>query len=438
MTDNQNIDLGTKTEDKLGRMDSISKLTSMIIAQTPKKKNDDGYVLSLNASYGDGKTTFVKLWQEYLESPNQYIDASKDYVVRNYESTLHEGHKSIYINTWKYDFHTDPLTLICYELDNAFAENDNKELTVLLKKIAAYGAAFASQLLQRNFGLNASKAVQDVDKMVGVGGGIFEDLKNKISAIEEVKNFLLAEVKKLNGKNLFIFVDELDRARPDYAIDFLEIIKHIFSVKGIVFIISVDEKSLKSIVEKKYGYNIDFDGYFRRFVKMTYSMPSMYDQKIYKYTPLQDNYNFRKLIKHYKVKLRDINTLEMYNEIMLPNGKGGAHLLIFNFLSILKVCNNKKYKELISNIEGGSSLLLKEAVYIKDTIQNAVLTDVNRGDWCLKVFFQALLGSGIEGKEREELREIFGLEKEEADLGEQGSLVFMSKEIDSIGREFFS
>ncbi|WP_419182173.1 P-loop NTPase fold protein [Pantoea ananatis] len=34
---------------------------------------------------------------------------------------------------------------------------------------------------------------------------------------------------------LFVFVDELDRCRPTYAIEMLETIKHLFSIENVVY-----------------------------------------------------------------------------------------------------------------------------------------------------------------------------------------------------------
>lgn len=73
-----------------------------------------------------------------------------------------------------------------------------------------------------------------------------EEIKNffnglNTSELEDYKNYknLLAEFKDILSKEekpKIIIIDELDRCRPDYAIELLEIIKHIFDVKNIIFI----------------------------------------------------------------------------------------------------------------------------------------------------------------------------------------------------------
>jgi DNA polymerase III delta prime subunit len=45
----------------------------------------------------------------------------------------------------------------------------------------------------------------------------------------------LKEIITVTNNKTLIIIDELDRARPDYALDLLERIKHLFSVDGLFF-----------------------------------------------------------------------------------------------------------------------------------------------------------------------------------------------------------
>ncbi|MEL0615029.1 P-loop NTPase fold protein, partial [Marinomonas arenicola] len=49
-----------------------------------------------------------------------------------------------------------------------------------------------------------------------------------------------------------MFVDELDRCRPSYAVEMLESIKHIFDIKGIVFVVATDSEQLQHGVKAIY------------------------------------------------------------------------------------------------------------------------------------------------------------------------------------------
>ena len=55
--------------DKLDRKESIENLSSLLIS------TNNAFTLSINANWGAGKTTFIKLWKAYLKHAK--IDKSK-------------------------------------------------------------------------------------------------------------------------------------------------------------------------------------------------------------------------------------------------------------------------------------------------------------------------------------------------------------------------
>ena len=75
------------------------------------------------------------------------------------------------------------------------------------------------------------------------------------------------------NEKMIIIIDELDRCKPSYAILMLEIVKHIFDIPNITFILSVNLKQLKASIEKSYGSNIDSQHYIDKFIKLTFDLP---------------------------------------------------------------------------------------------------------------------------------------------------------------------
>ena len=67
--------------------------------------------------------------------------------------------------------------------------------------------------------------------------------------------------------------DELDRCRPSYAVEFLEVAKHLFSVDRIVFVLAVNLDQLAHSVRALYGSDFDAKGYLRRFVDVDFYLP---------------------------------------------------------------------------------------------------------------------------------------------------------------------
>jgi hypothetical protein len=81
----------------------------------------------------------------------------------------------------------------------------------------------------------------------------------------------LTEITETFETPVHIIIDELDRCRPDFALETLERIKHIFHMKNVKFILVYNEEAMKSIIKQKYGAEINADRYLNKFVQKTYS-----------------------------------------------------------------------------------------------------------------------------------------------------------------------
>lgn len=71
-----------------------------------------------------------------------------------------------------------------------------------------------------------------------------------------------------------ILVDELDRCRPDFAIAFLEVAKHLFDVDHVIFVLALDREQLGHSVRVIYGSELDSVGYLRRFFDLDFRLPA--------------------------------------------------------------------------------------------------------------------------------------------------------------------
>jgi predicted KAP-like P-loop ATPase len=75
--------------------------------------------------------------------------------------------------------------------------------------------------------------------------------------LKELFRKALIEYQTKEEKKIVIFIDELDRCRPTYAIEVLERIKHLFGVAGYVFVISLDKEQLSHSIATIYGAKMD-------------------------------------------------------------------------------------------------------------------------------------------------------------------------------------
>ena len=86
--------------------------------------------------------------------------------------------------------------------------------------------------------------------------------------------------KSRDGRPLVVVIDELDRCRPSYAIELLEVAKHLFTVDHIVFALAVNRAELAQSVRALYGASFDAKGYLRRFFDVDFRLPEV-DRKAF-------------------------------------------------------------------------------------------------------------------------------------------------------------
>jgi len=92
-------------------------------------------------------------------------------------------------------------------------------------------------------------------------------------SLSEAREKLKTSLDSDERSPIVIVVDELDRCRPDFAIKFLERIKHFFNVPGICFLIATDHQNLPQAVKTVYGEQVDGELYLRKFFDFEFNLP---------------------------------------------------------------------------------------------------------------------------------------------------------------------
>jgi len=261
---------------KLDRQKYAEILTNIVTTYA------DGFVLAINNEWGTGKTTFVKMWQQHLQNNN---------------------FKAVYFNAWENDFDANPLVAIMAELRTLIGASNKTAFKSALQKGAVLSKTVLPGVLKaatkRYFDTqevidavaNATKATTEI-----LQAAIDEYTKKKES-ISDFRSKLQTFVEKTDNEKPIVFiVDELDRCRPDYAVEVLEQMKHFFSVPGIVFVLSIDKQHLAASVRGFYGSEqINADEYLRRFIDLEYSIPEPSTEQFCKY--LYNYYEFDNFFK---------------------------------------------------------------------------------------------------------------------------------------------
>lgn len=246
--------------DLFNRKSLIEPLTRLITSM------EKPFVLSIEAPWGHGKTTFIKMWQQYLKNDKRIV---------------------LEYNAWENDYTDDPLANFVVSLSSQISDtygelgvsNLFKKLAQTTGKLTALGLPILLGILSRGIiDQKTTKSISkifkssDIEKLVTTASNeLVESVEKQIETNKSFKNSLSDLTKILQQKNkrpLIIFIDELDRCRPDFALSLLERIKHLFSVEGIVFILSIERKQIETSLKSIYGNEMDVNNYLRRFIDL--------------------------------------------------------------------------------------------------------------------------------------------------------------------------
>lgn len=271
--------------DKLNRKKEAIEVTDYLINRYTVKQ--DAFVLNLDADWGFGKTYFLQNWQKYLESERKC--------------------KVIYFNAWKHDFSQDPLISFMASVESQLSQyiNLNGEAQSFWSKMRDEALPFLAGAITKKVvgaSIEELKEVLENSEEQPEDGTDEEKADNSESELAKVTSALSAKATKLalaeqkqiekqihkftenleklskniNDANvpLFIFIDELDRCRPSFAIQLLEVIKHLFSAKGVYFVIATASGQLSEAIKAVYGQGFDGAKYLNRFFDQTYHFVS--------------------------------------------------------------------------------------------------------------------------------------------------------------------
>ena len=277
--------------DQLGREKYALFLTHFLASKGFDETRDlneqkQNYVLNLNAEWGSGKSYFLRRWAKDLKA----------------------HYPVVYVDAWKQDYSDDPLMTVISSMIKQLREqagkNEDDPIFKAPKKLIgllkAAAPAVARGLATKYLGVDPVKIMQLADEDADVGESIkdangkdidmglaaskmvehlISEHDTKSDAILSLKGDIAAWVKAvidvaLQTKNYpaFIFIDELDRCRPSYAVEMLETIKHIFDIPGVVFVVATDTEQLQHTVKAIYGEGFDARVYLGRFFNSRYTL----------------------------------------------------------------------------------------------------------------------------------------------------------------------
>lgn len=254
----------TFEDDLIGLKEFSSRLEHFIAVE--HQYVEGSLVVGLSSRFGSGKTSFLRMWTNSLAAEKE-----------------NEKRLVIPLNAWESDYYGDPLFAIVSALASGIKnEGESAEkLVSAAKNVGHFIGAMGNQLVRKVSGVDPVAAGEHAEKKKKEREDTFLLASDTFSAYEGRKK-AMAALKKAVGEfaegadpKILFLVDELDRCRPDYAISYLETIKHIFDIKGVVFLLAADRQHLENSAKTAFGPDLDFEEYYRKFIHREVTLPDI-------------------------------------------------------------------------------------------------------------------------------------------------------------------
>lgn len=314
---NENV-YNSLINDSIGRGEFVRQFVKMLNAI------EDNCTIALEGNWGSGKTFFVKQVKMVLDAHNPNYQPVNGFLTEERRKVIKEKCSEfnaedgstelkpqlcVYYDAWQNDNDEDPILSLVYsivkEIGSEFSFNKKSTLDICGELIKLVCDKDISKLIKVLKGKNALDRIRKT--------------KDEADKVSEFLQSLLPEV----GERLIVFVNELDRCKPSYAVKLLERIKHYFLDEEITFVFSVNINELQHTIKKHYGNDFDATRYLDRFFDLRATLPKFDLEKYYanigfELNEKMFNYVCASVINKYQFEMRNIAKYIRLAKIAVP------------------------------------------------------------------------------------------------------------------------
>lgn len=252
-----------KRLDLLDREEFIENVIKIVNQLSEIKR---GCCFAIEGGWGVGKTFVIEEIEGRLK-------------VVQFEETNSDRYFVFHYNCWQHDYYEEPAVAIISAMLASIKEDEallSKDIDNTVK--AGYELAkekikeIAGLYIENKIGINLISLADEIkdnkDEMEDAENE-FDVMFNFSQTIEKVRKKLQEIAEE---RTIVLFVDELDRCIPQYAIKVLERLHHIFyGLDNVVVVMAIDRKQLEHSVEEMFGVrkdesSIDIEKYLKKFI----------------------------------------------------------------------------------------------------------------------------------------------------------------------------
>lgn len=242
------------SQDPLHRKREIEDFLKMLITVEPP------YTFVIDAPWGSGKTFFVKQVARVLQMANPTLNHDFETLNATLGETATELPATpclpIYFNAWEDDHFDNPILPILASIANAVDEQSVKGGKDFGKGVISVIETAASII---GYGVDINGIIENYS-----GTDFLEQYKAEKELRSKIGELIKSHLPKV-AKRAIIFIDELDRCRPEFAIKVLEQSKTLFQQESIVVVYSTDITQLAHSLQGVYGPRFEGRKYLERF-----------------------------------------------------------------------------------------------------------------------------------------------------------------------------
>jgi len=370
--------------------DTINRNKDIIYFYKILQAQDSIATIAIDGRWGSGKTFFVRQTKMVINAlnPLSVIDEKvREKVYKRFLALKDEQNSdnciiAVYYDAWKNDNDEEPIFSLIYEITKQLCI----DFSLSDKSIVKIAGTIVEAISGHNInGIKEALASEN----------IFTKFKEQKSIEDKIKDFftgLLAE----RGNRLVIFIDELDRCKPIFAVRFLEQIKHYIFDDRITFVFSVNLEQLQYTIQHYYGIKFDSCRYLDRFFDLRITIPPADMEKFYNQLELRPQYSIDRVIEHvikmFNFELREItrfysqvkaavyepthNSKEYDFSFQVGEGKHVILVYIVPLLIGLEIADISKYNNFIN----GQDIEPLRDLFREDEIERVLIRMLNNDE----------------------------------------------------------
>ncbi|HGA3140145.1 TPA: P-loop NTPase fold protein [Enterobacter hormaechei] len=285
-------------------------------------------------------------------------------------SMQHNNKKVVYINAFAEDHADAPLLTILSAIVSLIPDENNRRKNFIKQSIPAIKFAVKTTMkagISWVLKQEADKLAEDFQGAISeisntaIDNTVENILTDHIESQKNIQTLKDALISISSNESLNIFIDELDRCKPSFAVSILECIKHIFDVPNVNFILVTNTQQLVASINHIYGESVDARKYLDKFIKFTYQLPerakierdsNILASHIYWKILTSENNHLTEINRNF---IRDMNYLVECNRLSLRDTEK-----FIRYIKIIQRIDNNQ----IGNILYGKALAKLIAVYI--------------------------------------------------------------------------